>query len=260
MGANLVINFLTLVFFIIYNYFCAAFKFDYKMNGLRLFLCSFALVAFSAGALASNFISTGPAESLFSFGIRTGVNTSNQTVSKHVFNEWNESNWGTGFTLGVVAPINFREFLSIEPGFFYESRSGNYTYGANNESEIYESGIIMEYGNYRLYNFVIPIMAKLNFNVTNKVVWSVEAGPYFSFRLNTTGKNMVVTDDGHKESDITFGTRKGFDSGLKLGTGLKFFRHLYVGVHFMAGGKHVWKEKELGGHNKEWTFTAGWDF
>ena len=52
---------------------------------------------------------------------------------------------------------------------------------------------------------------------------------------------------------------RGFDVGLKMGTGLKLFDHYYVGVHYLAGLTHAWKLPS-GGKNKSWMFTVGYDF
>lgn len=223
----------------------------------RLMVSLMLLTGSSLSVSAVGFFSTAAPDKLFSFGVRVGINTTNQTVGKDMFETWNVSSWGTGFTAGVVAPINFRDFFAIEPGFFYESRSGDYAYadpavsGAQN----------VELGHYRLYNFVIPVLAKVRFNLTSKVVWSLDFGPYYSLRLNSTNRYLSI-NSGVEDEDAPFplGKRKGSDFGFKFGSGLRLMNHFYVGVHYSAGTLNVWKDKDLGGRNKGWTFSAGWDF
>lgn len=221
---------------------------------MSLILC--ACTCFPSSAVS--FFSTAAPAKLFSLGVRVGINTTNQTVSKDMFDTWNVSSWGTGFTAGVVAPINFRDFFAIEPGFFYESRSGDYAYA----DEVSAAGSQnVELGHYRLYNFVIPVLAKVRFNLTSKVVWSIDFGPYYSLRLNSSNRYLTI-NSGVEDADAPFplGKRKGSDFGFKFGTGLRLLNHFYVGVHYSAGALNAWKDKDMGGRNKCWTFSAGWDF
>ena len=61
-------------------------------------------------------------------------------------------------------------------------------------------------------------------------------------------------DDGYYDN------RHKFEVGLKMGTGLNIFKHYYVGVHYVAGLRDVYKVKGFGGRNKTWSFVLGYDF
>ena len=90
---------------------------------------AFFLGVFSVSASEpEEFFSTEPADQLFSFGARLGINASNRTFPSNVFNKWNSNSWGTGMDVGAIANINFRDYLSVQPGIFFESRSGNFSY------------------------------------------------------------------------------------------------------------------------------------
>lgn len=226
-------------------------------------------IAFTASA--QKFFDNSPGDKLISFGVRIGVNTSDNTIKEDAFNLWNKNSWGTGFDAGVVADINLRNYISIQPGIFFQSRSGDYTYasrywvpviGEDGQTKN-EAEDVIQYGHTRNYNLYVPVMASVRFNIGSKVRWMVDFGPYFNFKLGSSGNaslyDLVYRDDEFalKETEIE---RRGFDFGIKMGTGFKFFSHYYVGIHYMGGTMSPWKNAGLGGRNKAWTFTAGYDF
>lgn len=95
---------------------------------------------------ASDFFYGGEYDgSILTFGIRAGFNTSNM-ADDDMGKLFNLDSWGTGFTGGVVAELHMRDWLVIQPGFFFESRSNNYSYVydpkmfPNPESDLVELG------------------------------------------------------------------------------------------------------------------------
>lgn len=233
------------------------------------------IVALAAPAvMASDFFDTSRPEKNISFGARVGINTSNMTVNEGVFDLWNKNAWGTGFDIGVVANINIREYFTLQPGFFFQSRSGDYTYAstyfepetdADGNTQL-KSAMMVQFGHNRNYNFVIPVMASFRFNITSGCKWLVEVGPYFNFRLHNSGSGSQYsqTFEGNDLSQIVLhaedGKTRTFDAGFKFGTGFLFRNHYYVGAHYMAGCCPVWKNNDMDGRNKAWTFTLGYDF
>lgn len=211
---------------------------------------------------AQDFFSTDDPEQLFNVGARIGVNTSNRTVSNTVATIWNQNSWGTGFDAGFVADINIKNFISIQPGFFYESRSGAFAY----QSLAYdEAGVPFDFiqvGKGREYLFTIPIVGSLHLNILDELRWNIDFGPYFQFKLKSTFDHKfdypwaypsgIVYLDNVKTSRV--------DVGLKMGMGLDIYKNYYIGVHYLAGLCHPWRPGELGGHNKAWLFTIGYMF
>lgn len=243
------------------------------MNYLKTILAGTMLTVTGLYAMAVDFFDTSAAPQLVTFGARIGVNSSNVTVNDDVFDLWNKNSWGTGFDLGVVADINLRQYISIQPGIFFQSRSGDYTYASRfwvpvtgDDGTITNQGRdIVQYGHSRSYNIYVPVMASVKFNISDKVKWSVDLGPYFNLRLKSTGNGDMYDlrydgIDNIATLHRTEAERRGFDFGFKLGTGFKFFSHYYLGVHYMAGATDAWKTPGMGGRNKAWTFTAGYDF
>lgn len=213
-------------------------------------------------AKAEDFFSTADSETLFDLGVRIGMNTSNRTISQSVASLWNQNAWGTGFDAGVVCDINFKNFISVQPGFFYESRSGSFAYQSTALTSTGDAYILTQLGKGREYLFTIPIVASVHFNVQDHLRWNVDLGPYFQFKLKSTFDKKFsypeATPSGGLEYLNNVKTSK-CDVGIKFGTGLDIYEHYYIGVHYMAGLLNAWNPGRLGGHNKAWLFTIGYN-
>jgi len=193
------------------------------------------------------------------------------TGGKDIFNVWDKNSWGTGFDIGFVADLHIRNYISIQPGIFFQSRSGNFTYASTywlpvtdeNGNVTEKKQELMQYGHNRNYNLVIPIIASGHFNIGDKVKWNVDFGPYISFRIGNNGRPDIYELKYGNDGPVLHSSEAGsntVDFGFKMGTGFTFLNHYYFGVHYMAGATDVWKNTGMGGRNKAWTFTAGYDF
>lgn len=232
----------------------------------------FALLLLAALALstpqlrAEAFFDTSEPARLFTFGARLGLNTSNRTLPTSSVMDYNHESWGLGFDAGVLVNLNFREFISVQPGFFYESRSGNYAYGIYDYIDPVSQTIspLSQMGHWRTYNFTIPVMAIMKLNLADNVKVSGEFGPYVQFQLGEQGGGITYYDAVSVPLQGNFiisypAKRNNFDFGFKMGMGLQFYDHYYVGFHYMAGALNAWKEPN-GGKNKSWIFSIGYDF
>lgn len=238
---------------------------------LNILLLSAAAALTPFVAMADDFFSTAKPENLVGLGVRIGVNTSNRTIGKDVYpNAYHSEGWRTGFDIGITADLNIRDYLAIQPGFFFESRNSTYTLmGKADGSDLGTSGVEMgQSGNLATYNFTIPVMAVFRFNVTDNVRWNVEVGPYVAFNLNSKLKNKKFIYEGEGDYSPLFSQEaRTTDFGFKMGTGLQLFDHYYVAAHYLAGCLPAWKPADLGGIDKKfagctkaWVFTIGYDF
>lgn len=234
----------------------------------KLVLAVFAVASVWLSAGAQLFSSAMP-DRLFTLGVRAGVNTSNQTLAKDFLTGWNQNSWGTGFELGAVGNLNMRDFLTIQPGLFFETRSGSYVYesGVLNEA----SGMVgdvagsmkmgFQTGRYRDYRLTVPLMAVFWANVGPALQWNLHGGPYWSWTLHRHGDEWLELPD---RDLIPYGwikaRRNKYDWGLKLGTGIRVLRHLTLDVSYKWGLHRVWNHQQLGGRSKLWSVTAGVDF
>lgn len=217
------------------------------------------------GAAAADFFSTDQPDEILTFGMRVGVNTANATLGKTDKQlQWNHNGWGAGFTGGIVANINFRDWITIQPGFFYDTRSNNYAYVWDNLIETAQGPATAKYtavGHTLNYNFTIPVMVCANFNVTNDLKWSLEFGPYLQFGIGKHDEGEVIKGNlAFSYSDGYYKERHRTQFGMKMGTGLLINNHYYAGIHYLAGCTSVYKTSGLSGRTKEWTFTVGYNF
>lgn len=240
---------------------------------MKKFTTTILMALVAVGAYAEDFFSTEKCENLMDLNVNIGINTSNRTIGKNALPGFHREGWGTGFELGLTADINIRNYISIQPGFFYESRSGNYTMVRNYDliGAVNEHPVFVQAANLRTYHFTIPVMACLHFNITDDIRWNVEMGPYLALRLGSKLNNDVLTFSSESLPADQYGNfifdqkSKGLDVGLKFGTGVTLLKKYSFAVHYLAGGTHAWNDTKIGnykytygGHSKEWTFTVGY--
>lgn len=214
--------------------------------------------------MAQEFFDTSDAPQFITFGGRIGFNTSNRTFPVGNYSNFVMTSWGTGFNLGAQANFNFKEYLSVQPGLFFESRSSNLI----NIVDYYQGSMTgnplthYEIDHLRAYYFTIPVMGIVKFNLAKHIKWLVEFGPYLQICLKETGQNNVVMlyrVPTNVVYDQFTADQNGVDFGFKMGSGLKFFDHYYIGFHYLEGVCNAWKMPS-GGRNKSWMFTVGYDF
>lgn len=228
-------------------------------------MASVALAAtFAPTVSAQQFLDTEPAEYPFTFSVRAGINTSNSTFPSGIFNQWNHNSWGTGVDAGIAVDLNMRDYFSIQPGIFFETRSGNYAYAHLFYNDNSQEDDFTQLGHYRSYTLNIPILFSARFNVSSSLRWIVEAGPYLQWTFHNTGKDKIVAIRPQASPISPVYTirpeTKPIDIGMKMGTGFKINDLFSVYVHYLAGCRRVWKSPVSGGHNKAWVFTVGYDF
>lgn len=234
----------------------------YKMKKTILALFCALSSIISSRCYAQEFFDTSESANFFTFGARLGFNTSNRTFPAGHHNLWNHNSWGLGFNLGVQGNINFRDYLTIQPGIFFTSHCGNYSYVTEYLDYIDQVQTHYEMGNYRSYYVTIPLMGIVKFNISSQLKWLVEAGPYYQLYLSGTGQdniNVIYRLPQSNQYDQYTAQLKKYDVGLKIGTGFRAFGHYYIGMHYLAGFMDAWK-LPVGGRNKSWEFTLGYDF
>lgn len=267
---------------------------------LQLLTLAAAAALCSAPAAAQFSIDTSAPQRLVTVGVRVGGNvsntSSNETDLSSAIRMYTPS-WKGGMTLGVVADINLREYISIQPGLFYTYASHGFdrlTVGY--ETAHPEDPTLIEYASAtsstsRLSYFQLPIMVSFKMNMGPKVKVLAEAGPYFQWGMGGTerfsrevfkGNPVVPGEDAsapkHERKYFGNGHVAGvYDWGFKMGVGV-MFSHISLNVHYLAGCRNVLKHTAfddypqpapgepaaglpgLKGYNKMWQFTLGYNF
>lgn len=239
----------------------------FKNFSIRFSLTALLLAAFLP-AKSADFFSTDDPEQFMTFGARIGVNTSNTSVTHKAIHGYNVNSWGTGFDIGAVCDIHFKDFISLQPGFFFESRSNDYTY--NHTGMFDETPMnLVQMGHMRNYRFVIPVVGSLHLNVSDDVRCSVDLGPYLAISLGSdrNDKSIVISDHSALALQPFSQKPKGAEFGFKVGAGIQVLGNYYFGIHYYGAFTGAWKDYTVdnikttyGGHNKAWTFTIGYDF
>ncbi len=240
-----------------------------KRNILRP-LCAF-VAALTFLPSYAQFFDTSASPRLFEFGVRAGFNTSNLSSPEESGADLERiqtnDTWGLGFTCGAVFDINLRRWISIQPGFFFETRTNKFAY-LDTFTGMQSDGSVATFSKTAYSSFRIPVLVSAKFNIGPGIRWSVDLGPQFSYGLGGRQKSKVVAgirigNDGDFDvfnaKNGYFDSRKRFEVGYKIGTGLTLKRHYYVGVHYEQGLSRPWKFTR-GGYNKCWDFTLGYDF
>lgn len=223
---------------------------------------------------AQSFVDKSASDSYLNFGVRVGLTSSNLSTDIPEIGENSDFSWRNGFTAGVAVDINFRNYFSIQPGFFFENRSHNYTLI---EHDPVSQSLKNEIGHTRYYAFTVPVLASFHFNLTGNLRWNVELGPYFSFGTGdgkdeveqifvsvpagvagvytcTTGKRDYYGDGDWQH--------RSFDWGLKIGTGIRLLDHFTFHIHYQRGFRNASANYRQNWEmfNKNWTFAVGYDF
>lgn len=232
------------------------------------------LLAVAATASAAEFADTSVPDQMIDLGVRFGISSSNLSADiPHAGEECNFS-WKRGFTAGVVMNLNIRDFFSIQPGFYFENRSYDYsTIRHDADRRALETNL----GHTRRYAFSIPVLASFHLNISNAVRWDVEAGPYFSFGIgdgkdevtaiavsapsNTPGRYSYITGKRDYYGDDVWQHRN-FDCGVQIGTGVEVMDHYVFNISYQRGLRNVAGAHDLGWSmkNKGWNFAIGYKF
>lgn len=245
---------------------------------MKKLISAILFIATASSSLAADMLDRSKSDHIFDLGVRIGVNSSNKTFGGNYVPQFNREGWGNGFELGVVADLYIRNYISIQPGLFFETNRNGYTFvdqvAVDNTVSGAQGGrsLLTQVGNYSSSAITIPVAGSLHLSVADNVRWDVEFGPYLSLRMASKLKDQVcrqTESDGIGVSQIPpfHPKAKASEFGFKIGTGLQILGHYTCSVHYMAGVGSPWKEVKaenlkygFGGNAKSWVFSVGYNF
>ena len=251
------------------------------MKRLRLILAVSALL--TAGGIRAQevpFFDTSKPEEVITFGLRAGLNSSGiATNYTSLQPELIQSNfyWRSGFQFGGIADLNIRNYLALEVGLFWENRSYDSSMMAATAQDDWMGSLFA----HARFNYIsIPVMFSFRFNILPQAVWSVDAGCYWAYGISGKKTMDSYIAYGEEEGQLVFDHEiskpdyfdadpKEFlsvnrsDVGMRLGTGLTFFRRYSVGVYYQRSFKNLAKNYDGGPEYKLrnccWSVNLGYN-
>lgn len=204
-----------------------------------------------------------------SLGVRAGVNVSSiradGTIGGYDISDEYDFKSRTGFHVGAVLDWNVCGNFYIQPGLYFTTRGGKAEEADDDYS--YEEKWNMSF-------LQVPILASYRFDLSDKVKWHINAGPYIGVGLGGKVKweenDMGDTDSGDYDmfgtaddnSDEEKNGLKRFDAGLSFGTGVSF-SNVYIGVSYDLGlcnlaDKKAWDKAKF--KNGNFAVSVGYNF
>ena len=251
-----------------------------------------AAMAVGTSAVSAQFtINTAHPERVITVGVRAGGNVSNTSSNESdllpAINMY-DGEWKGGFTMGVVADLNIREYISIQPGVFYSSASHGFkrmSIGRTLPTEEYPVGTdyaTATSSSSTAHYFQVPLLVSFKVEAGPKIKLIAEAGPYFAWGLGGHEKYSIKNFDGSPAGGATpthkrdyfgrGGISRTYDWGFKMGVGVMFDR-ISINAHYLAGCRDVLRPSAcndpnadpmilagVDGYNKMWQFTLGYNF
>lgn len=251
----------------------------------RKLICAIAAIACAITASAQFVINTAHPERPVTFGVRVGGNVSNTSTNEMslmpAFGMYSPK-WKGGVTAGVVADLNIREYISIQPGFFYSSAAHGFKRMSIGPDEVGTEFVTVTSSNSLAHWLQVPILASFKVECGPHIKLFAEAGPYFAWGIGGSEKYSTKRYTGvpgtpgnieHKRDYFgAGGVSSTFDWGFKMGVGVSFGR-FQLAAHYLAGCRDVVKPSAcidpnadpmlragVDGYNKMWQFTAGINF
>jgi len=200
------------------------------------------------------------------FGIRAGVNFNKIKVDENQSLLDNKTGWHAGCVYNFQIVDNL---IGIQPGLYFSSKGYTLTTKVglsrqpstqadmiddkgqvitNIPSAISNAFTGLDQEIVGTANYLeMPILLKLNFQVTEKMAIDTHIGPYFAYGIGGKYKDTDIKIFD-KENLITLDR---FDWGFQFGAGITFNNQIYLGWDLDLGLQKIDSEKGLGNGNLE---------
>ena len=236
---------------------------------------------FGAAAQDAPFFDTSRSDKLLSVGLRMGLNSSGvHTNYLDVQSEVVQNNfyWRMGGQIGAVVDLHIRRFFGIEVGLFSENRSYDCALmGANIQDDYMGSRFVHS----RFTYLSVPVSLSFKCNILKGAVMQFDIGSYWAYGIagkkrmdsyiSFGGEGGQLVFDRSSTKDNYFGADpKDFlavnrtDVGVRIGTGLTFFDHYFIGLYYQNSIRNNAKNREGSPHykirNRGWDISLGYNF
>ena len=187
------------------------------------------------------------AQNNVTFGIRAGLNIANITTSGSQTNASINLGSRVGFHIGAIADIPVAENFYIQPGLFFSQKG--FSTDATNQSSAEGKPLYLE----------VPVLASYRIKASDEVNISLEAGPYLAYGIG--GSGTLSSGNQTASGDYFDDDTNRFDAGLKIGAGVTFSQHYYVGMAYEWGFVNLLKDYDnISLKNKNLMISLGHNF
>lgn len=203
----------------------------------------FAMVALAATMTAL------PAAAQLKFGVKGGLNITDMSFTKDVFNASNQTGFFIGPTVKFTIPI---AGLGIDAAALYDRRSAEIDDVQGNNGSVAKKKLKQQAIN-------IPVNLRYNIGLGSMAGIYLAAGPQFGFNVGDKSNKLWDKDTEWKLSKSTF--------SVNLGAGVMLLKHLEVGANYniVCGKTGEVKflgaaEKAFRGRANTWQIAAAYYF
>ena len=158
------------------------------------------------------------------FGLKGGVNFSNLYT-----NDESQAKMLTGFNAGVYGKLSVTRHIAVQPELYFTVKGAEVTYNT-----LFVDGT----ARFNLNYLELPLL--LVVNVTDH--FSFHVGPYGSYLINGSVKNISNINLFNFEQNIDSNDYNRFDAGLMAGAGIDL-GFLSLGARYSYGLTNIGKEK-----------------
>jgi hypothetical protein len=165
--------------------------------------------------IAVAILTVGAAQAQFKFGVRAGLNLTNQKLSSSGISISPDSK--AGFQIGVVGDLSVSDALAIQPGIVFA------TLGC----KLGDTKTSLNY-------IQVPINVQYKFDLGSVQLFP-QAGPYLGFAIGGKYKEDGESMDLKIGNDELEDDYKAFDFGLGIGAGIQFAKSFQAVVGYNFG-------------------------
>lgn len=159
-------------------------------------------------------------------GIKGGLNFSNLNIQ-----DANNVQALIGFNLGLFAKLPLASFLAIQPEISYTTKGSEVAY-----NNVFATGT----ARFGLNYLELPVLVVINpIDIVN-----IHFGPYISYLLNGTVKNVSNVSSFDFENNINNDDYNRFDAGLALGAGIDL-GSISIGARYSFGLTKIGRERSF---------------
>jgi Outer membrane protein beta-barrel domain len=170
-----------------------------------------------------------------SFGVKAGINFSNQSLSGYALYGLAKNQSTTGFNVGGIMDIGFGNF-SIQPGLFYSTKGEEIPAHPNQNAADGPTDYIIPTATYNFRYIELPVNFIYNAPVSKALRIQFGAGPYFGYGVSADTKTFYAQIPGSfDDSQSPGGHYKNPDIGANFLAGLEVEKRFLIDVQYSVG-------------------------